>query len=396
VEIKKHILFIVENAPVPTDIRVWSEAKSAKKLGYEVSIISPKRDIAFGKYQKLDGIDIYRHGEPKYTGGILGFIFEFINALFWEFILSVRIYREKPFQIIHAANPPDNIFIIALFYKLLSVKFIFDHHDLSPELYLTRFKPQKNIIYKVLYLCEKLSCKFANVIVSTNNSYKKLVVKRHKLDPEKVIIVRNDPMVVKNGLHSNSTQKYSNGLQKLLFLGSINPQDGIDILIKALDYLVNNLNVKNFVCNVVGRGDSLPFAKQMAKELNLEKYVDFKGFINERDKIREFLNSADICLEPAPYNEINRHSTFIKVMEYMSAGKPIVAFDLCETRYSTNNFALLVKRGDIFGFSNAIKKLIDDPSLREKLGEKGRKRIKDDLNWEYSALNLEKAYRSIN
>jgi glycosyltransferase involved in cell wall biosynthesis len=186
-----------------------------------------------------------------------------------------------------------------------------------------------------------------------------------------------------------------NGKKVLLFLGGINAQDGVDVLLKSLYHLVNDLNESNFICNIVGGGDALPAAKNIARDLQLEPYVDFKGWITDKKKVQEYLSSAHICMEPAPDNELNRHSTFIKIMEYMCAGKPIVAFDLKETRYSAKNAAILIKPGDSLKFAAAVKKLMDEPILRDKLGSAGEKRIKEKLNWKNASRNLEKAYKSI-
>jgi glycosyltransferase involved in cell wall biosynthesis len=390
-KIKKHILFVVENKPAPLDRRVWPEALLAKELGFNVTVISPENERAMGRHVEIDGIEIYRY--PKEINSLkkFRFISEYINALVWESFLSLKIFFTKPFHIIHAANPPDHIFIIAIFYKLFGIKFIFDHHDLSPELYRVKFSKGKNIVYKILMICEKFSCKFADAIISTNESYRKIVIQRHGVDPERVFVVRNDPKK-KECNFKKAMKKRENGKKILLFLGSINPQDGLDYLLKALYYLVNDLKETNFICNILGGGDTLPPMIQMTNKLKLDNFVDFKGWVTEKNKIKEYLHSSDICIEPAPDNELNRHSTFIKVMEYMAAGKPIVAFDLKETRISTNNSALLVRPGKVDEFAQAIKRLIDEPQLRQKLGSNGRKRIIDKLNWENTSLNLKSAY----
>jgi glycosyltransferase involved in cell wall biosynthesis len=391
---KKHVLFIVENNAAPHDARVWPEALVAKQNGYNVSIISPESELVHGKIEVIDGIEIYRHPRSFKNSGKISFIFEYLNAIFWEFILSFRIYKKKPFQIIHAANPPDHIFILAIFYKLFGVKYIFDHHDLSPELYLAKFAKQKDFVFNILNYLEKLSCKLADVVISSNDSYKKIVINKHLINPDKVFVVRNDPNL-NNFLIGEKIREKDKRKTSLLFLGSIGYQDGVDNLIKALHYLVYKLEEKDFLCRIIGGGDALPMAQQLTKKLELEDYVIFKGLILGRKKIVKYLNEADICLEPAPDNEVNRHSTFIKIMEYMAAGKPIVAFDLPETRYSTNNSAILIKPMDIKGFANGIKELIVNQDLRNKLSKKGKERIELKLNWTKASSNLIQAYNYI-
>ena len=389
---KKHVLFIVENATIPLDWRVFREAQAVNEWDYKVSIISPKGRNATRSFENINGIDIYRYPTLILFKGRFAFIFEFANAIFWQIFLAIRIFIKKPFHIIHAANPPDNIFIVALFFKLWGVSYIFDHHDLAPELYLIRFAEKKDILYKILLLHEKISCKLADAIISTNESYKRIVASRHSVDPEKIFIVRNDPIFSESLLKNKENDLGEKNKIVILYLGTINPQDGVIILVQVIHYLVNNLNRKNFICSIIGSGDSLQLVKQTVKELKLEHFFNFKGFIYEKEKVKEYLYLSDICIEPAPDNELNKHSTFIKIMEYMAAAKPIVAFDLLETKYSANNSAIFVEPGDIIGFAKAINKLIDDPQLRKRLGNSGQKKIKNELNWDKSMQNLKNIY----
>jgi glycosyltransferase involved in cell wall biosynthesis len=392
---KKHILFIIENRAVPYDSRVWFEALATKKWGFDVSVISPKEAGADSPYENLEGIDIYRHPLFVNTKGKLGYVLEYASAFFWELLLSIFIYFKKPFHIIHAGNPPDTIYFVGLFFKIFRVKFIFDHHDLSPELFCEKFKGQKNIVYRILVLCEKLSCKLADVVISTNESYKKIVSKRHKIDSKKIFVVRNDPVLSRCLLKADDNYSKNEDKNILLYIGSINRQDGVDVFIEAIKFLVDNLNEKNFIAYIVGDGDYFENIKQKAKKLNMNGFVKFEGYIYDREKINEYLLMADICIEPAPDNAPNRYSTFIKVMEYMAAAKPIIAFNLDETKYSAKGSAIFVQPGDIMGFAEAIKTIIHKPALREQMGKAGQKRIKEKLNWGKSLKNLHRAYEYI-
>jgi len=368
----------------------------ARELGFHVTIICPIRRIFKKRYEKILGIEIYRHPHPIQARNKIEFLIEYINAFFWELLLSIRIFCNKPFQIIHAASPPDNIFLIGFVFRLFGTKLIFDHHDLSPELYLTKFSKEEILkTGKFTLLFEKLSCKLANAIVSTNLSYKQIVINRHQINRNKVFIVRNDPILTECLLTKGHNNRHRNNKKVVLYLGSINIQDGVDILLQALHYLINDLGEKNFTCYIIGDGDSLQLAKLTAEQLGLMPFIEFKGYIYEKEKINKYLCLSDICVEPAPDNELNRHSTFIKIMEYMAAGKPIVAFDLAETKYSAKNSAIFVRPGDITGFAMAIYSLIHVSKLRQDLGKAGLERIRNQLNWEKSRLNLEKAYRSL-
>ena len=407
-------ILMLQESCFPGDVRPRNEAHALIKAGYKVTVIALS-----GKGEKIkedmDGIQVYRI--PKLTlfkktfepntsylqklfsraKSVTGYLYEYFYFTSACLLLSFYILLKEGFDVIHAHNPPDSLFIIGGFYKIFGKKFIFDHHDLSPELYMTRFSGKNDFIYKLLILFEKLSCKMANVIISTNESYKEIEIKRHSINPKKIYIVRNNPIISDCLLEKiNSDNKEEKKDKKvLLFLGSINPQDGVETLLRILHFLVNNLNKKDFICNIIGDGDSLQTVKQMAKELNLMEYIDFKGVVFDREKIKEYLYLADVCIEPAPDNKLNRYSTFIKIMEYMAANKPLVAFDLKETRYSANGSAILIKPGDIVGFAEAIKKLLDEPKLRKELGKAGLERLENELNWENALLNLVEAYRTL-
>ena len=393
---KPSILMIVENY-FPSDIRVKREAYTLKDQ-YNITVIALKRESE-KIYEKLDDISIVRIPEfPKLGLGKIQYVLEYFYFTLCSTIIFMSTFLFKRYKVIHVHNPPDTLFLIGLLGKIFSVKFIFDHHDLSPELYLTRFSGKKDFVHKMLVLCEKLSCKLADAVICTNVSYKQIEMERHGIDSKKIYIVRNDPIIKDYTLHKTPVTCYreKNNKKMLLYLGSINPQDGVDVLLHSLRYLTNDLNTKDVICYIVGDGDSLQSIKQSAEELNLLDFIQFTGYIYEREKIKEILHSSDICLEPAPDNELNRQSTFIKVMEYMVACKPIVAFDLKETRYSTDGTALLVPPGNIEDFAHAIKKLLNEPQQREELSKTGFERIRKELNWGNASINLKEAYKTLN
>jgi glycosyltransferase involved in cell wall biosynthesis len=387
-----HILFIVENNTVPTDVRVWKEAKTARKNGYEVSIIAPKSKVFCKKYEVIDGIHIYRHPAFNNGHGKINQLLEYATACLWESILSWRVFLEKRFDIIHAANPPDHVFLIAKVFRPFSVRFVFDHHDLAPELFLGKFGSRKNLFYRLLILMERYSCRSADAVISTNESYKRIVLRRHGLRPESVFIVRNDPEVEAEPTRPLPREASIGGPTKLLYVGSINNQDGVDLLIKSLHLLVRQLRQTKIHCTVIGDGDHLKSVRRLCDELGIGSFLTFTGYIHDRRIVKEYIAEADICLETAPDNEANRKSTFIKVMEYMLAGKPVVAFDLDETRFTLQDSGLLVSPNRLDHFANAIQKLIEDPPERRRLGEMARSRILDGLNWSNAASEMIRAY----
>ena len=393
---KKSILMIVENC-FPGDPRVRKEAE-VLKTHYRIVVIALKKMKWEKCYEVHNDITILRMPEfPSLQLGKVRYIMEYLYFTLCSAALFLGSHLFFRYKVIHVHNPPDTLFFVGSLGKIFGVKFVYDHHDLSPELYLTRFTDKKDLIYKTMIFFEKLSCKLANAIICTNESYKRIEMTRHGVKENKIFIVRNNPIIDECSLTNSRKNSSGNTIDKkiLLFLGSINPQDGLDTLLHILHYLVNELNRKDFVCNIVGDGDSLDSLKTLASKLGLEAFVDFKGFVSDREKIREYLSSSDIGLEPAPENELNKHSTFIKIMEYMAAAKPIVAFDLVETRFSADSSAILIPPGDLGGFARAIQKLLDEPALRDELGRKGLQRVSQELTWGKASKNLNDAYKSI-
>ena len=405
--VKPRVLMIVENS-YPGDSRVRKEATALEK-SFDITVISLKRSYKKW-YEIVDGVEVFRLPEVVLTKNRIQnrqikFLVSILNyALQYFFFTSVSAgiflltHVRRRYKVIHAHNPPDTLFLVGLLGKLFSVKFVYDHHDLAPELYLSRYTGRAGMAYKILLIFEKFSCKLADVVIATNNSYKDIEVNRHGIRPDKIYIVRNDPIIRECSIRTGGDSRVSqekNKKKNVLFLGSINPQDGVEVLIDAFRYLVNDLGEKDVLCRLVGDGDSLDGIKARVKELDLMEFFEFTGYVYDREKIKEYLAQSDVCVEPAPENALNRSSTFIKIMEYMAAKKPIVAFDLIETRYSANETALLVPPGNIKAFAYAIKKLLNDPKLRQEISRKGFQRVTLDLTWEKASRNLAVAYKSL-
>jgi glycosyltransferase involved in cell wall biosynthesis len=391
-----HILFIVENSTVPVDIRVWREARVAKETGLMVSVVSPRKKEFQKPYENIDGIDIYRHPTYGHSGSMQGQILEYLVAFLWEMVLSIRIYKNKPFDIIHVANPPDSLFIIGLVFKLFGTKLIFDHHDLSPELFASKYNGGNKWIIGLLNIFEFLSCKCADVVISTNDSFKRHVVEKHGVEQNKIFVVRNDPETDCSGESPKIEQgENSDGAVTLIYVGAINEQDGVHLLVEAIDILVKKLKYQKVKCKVVGDGNRLSQIKSQAKELGLEESFEFMGFVYDRRLVKNYISQADICVETAPDSACNRKSTFIKIMEYMACGKAVVAFDLPETRISTGESAILVEPGNISKFAEEICKLAKDSAKRQVLGAMARERIVNRLNWNNSSKMLASVYRKL-
>ena len=389
---KRRVLIIVENASVPIDSRVWKEAIALRQAGYEVTALCPRDKGCEQNYELLEDIHIYRHPVPKESESVFGYIWEYSCALFWEFVYSWKIYFRSPFQVIQGCNPPDNIVLVALPFKLLGVKYIFDHHDVNPELYFAKYE-RRDMLYRVLLWFEKLTFRFCDVVMSTNESYKEIAVTRGHKAPNDVYVVRNGPdLETFKAVPPNPALKY--GKQYLVgYVGVMGAQDGLDILLDVAEHIKNlGRHDVHFTC--VGGGPALPGLRQTVTEKHLSDIVNFTGRISDEDLLA-VLSTADVCVNPDKPCEMNDMSTMIKIMEYMALGKPIVQFDLKEGRISAQEASLYSDTHNrVPDFANKILWLLDHPEERQKMGEFGSKRVQTDLAWEYSMENLLAAYEN--
>ena len=390
---KRKVLIIVENAPVPFDTRVWKEARSLHANGYDVTILCPKgRDYNKG-FETLDGVRIYRHPTTPEGRTPIGYLREYGAALFWEVLYTWRIFLRHGLQIIQACNPPDDIFLIALPFKLLGVRYVFDHHDLGPELYLAKYG-RKDLLYRAQVWLESLTYFFSDVVMVTNGSYRDRAVARGRLDPKNVFIVRNGPdLKTFRPVPPQPALKY--GKPYLIgYVGTMSVQDGLDILLDAALYIKESGRRDiHFTC--VGGGPELAELRKLAQEKGLEDTVNFTGRISD-EQLLAILSTADVCVNPDRPCQMNDMSTMIKIMEYMALSKSIVQFDLKEGRFSAQEASLYADNNKgAPDFAAKILWLLDNPAERQRMGEFGRRRVEEELAWDYSVANLLAAYRRV-
>jgi glycosyltransferase involved in cell wall biosynthesis len=388
--VKRKILVIVENIPVPLDVRVWREACSLRDAGYQVTVLCPQHDECPKSYELLEGVHVYRHPMTREGNSALGYIWEYASALFWEIIFSWWIYFRRGFHVIQGCNPPDDIFLVALPFKLFGVKYIFDHHDVNPELYCAKYG-RKDILYKAQLLLERLTFWCSDVVISTNNSYRKIAMTRGGVKAENVFVVRNGPSI-----HSfrpvAPVPAFKCGKKYLVgYVGVMNSQEGLDILLDVAER-IKNLGREDIHFACVGGGPELPNLRRLVREKQLESMVTFTGFVSEKELL-EILSTSDVCVNPDKPCEMNSMSTMIKIMEYMALGKPIVQFEGIEGRFSAQGSSLYSDGADhVADFADKILWLLDHPDERSRMGELGRRRIEKELAWEYSVWNLLAAY----
>lgn len=390
---QRRVLIIVENLPSPFDRRVWQEATTLHKFNYQVSIICPTGKGYEKKFEVIDGIHIYRHSLPLEASGALGYLREYSSALFWEFILAWRVFLTRGFDVIHACNPPDNIFLIGIFFKMFGKKFLFDHHDINPELYEAKFG-RRDFFYKIIVAWERWTFRVADVSIATNESYKSIAIERGKMDPEKVFVVRSGPDLGRLRILP-PREKLKNDRKYLVgYVGVMGKQEGIDYLLRAVRHVVYIMDRRDIHFGIVGGGTALDEMKDYARHLGVGDYVTFTGRVPDQEML-EMLNTADICVNPDVANEMNDKSTMNKIMEYMSLGKPIVQFDLTEGRFSAQGASLYARKNDEVDLAEKIVQLLDDPVRRKEMGEFGRSRVETELEWKYEVPKLLAAYEAL-
>jgi glycosyltransferase involved in cell wall biosynthesis len=390
----KHILILVENLSVPFDRRVWQESCALRDAGYRITVICPKGSTQdFEGQITIDGIRIKRYSLNPAGSGPFGYLHEYATAMLKTIVLTLRIRFREPIHAIHACNPPDLFFLIALILRPWGTKFVYDQHDLVPELLQSRFG-NRPFLFKVALLLERASYGSAHAVISTNESYKSVAQHRGKKSGESVTVVRSAPDLDRFKRQPIDRTLFNGKKYLLAYLGVMGPQDGVDFALRAIRHLREDLGRQDVFCIFMGAGDSYQEMISLSSTLGIDDIIDFPGRVPD-EFVQRCLSSADICLSPDPANELNNVSTMNKVLEYMAIGKPIVSFDLVEARISAGEAAKYVPDNDEFRFAEAIDMLLKDESLRVSMGEIGRKRIENELSWEYSKVNLVNTYSTL-
>jgi glycosyltransferase involved in cell wall biosynthesis len=394
-----HVLIIVENLPVPLDYRVWRIAGTLRDAGYRVSVISP----ATGQYPpgefEIEGITVLRHVLPVEARSLHQYLWEYAAALWHEFRLSLRLFRRNRFHAIHACNPPDLIWIIALIWRMRGVRFVYDHHDLCPELLLAKsgctFPSDlpfvRRMLYGVLRLMERISQKSADAVLATNESYRRIALTRNHCPEDKVFTVRTGPAAAE--IPETPAMMDPSDVPQIAYVGVMALQDGVDIFLKALHHLKFNLK-KPFSAVLIGNGPERESLGRLTGELELDDCVTFTGFL-QRDIMMGHLEKSVMGITPDPPGPMNDASTMLKALDYMSCGLPQVMFDLTENRTSAADAAVYAEPGNMHDFAEKIAQLLDNSDMRKKLGANARERI-TTLTWEAcGAPPLLDAYRRI-
>lgn len=387
----RRVLIIVENLPVPFDRRVWSEATTLQGAGYSVSVICPTGRGFEAREETIDGINIYRHSLPLEARGASAYLIEYSAALFWEFVLSLKVARRHGFDVIHACNPPDLIFLVGFVFKIFGSKgFLFDQHDVNPEFFESKFG-RRGFFWKLLLLAERLTFKLADVSIATNESYRRIAIDRGRMPPDRVFVVRSGPDIDRVRTYPPDPTWRNGRAHMVGYVGVISQSEGLDLLLESVEYIVRKQGRTDIQFVLVGGGPEWQAIDGLCKKMDLLEFVTLPGRVDDK-ALFTILSTADVCVNPDRVTTMNDISTMNKIMEYMALGKPIVQFDVVEGRYSAQEASLYADPNNPIDFGDKILELLADPQARARMGQFGKSRVNDELAWHHEQPKLLNAY----
>jgi glycosyltransferase involved in cell wall biosynthesis len=385
---RPRVLILVQNEPAPSDRHVWNQATALERNGYDVTIICPKgQDRDRDEYERRDGVEIHRYTPRVAEGGAVSFGVEYLWALRQTRRLARRLARKRPFDLVHATSPPDFMLLSALSLRRRGARFVFDHHDLTPELFASRFGREGGLVHRVTLAAEQIAFRLADVVLSVNESYRKVALTRGRRRPEDVFVVRTGPDLSRFVPREPEPSLKHGRAHLLSYVGVMGPQDGVDHALRALAALRRRRD--DWHATFMGSGDVLEEMRALAIELGLGDVVDFTGWV-EHDFISRVLSTSDVCLAPDPKSPLNDVSSMVKISEYMAMSRPMVSYDLMESRAAAGDAALYARDED--DFARLLDELLDDPARRASMGALGRERAEEMLAWEHQERSLLAAY----
>jgi glycosyltransferase involved in cell wall biosynthesis len=389
---QRRVLVVLQNCSIPIDRRAWNEARALAGAGYAVSVVCPKMDGCTEPFEHLEGVDVYRYDLAVRGESMFGLVLESLWCFLRTAWLSVRVaWRGRGFDVIHACNPPDTYWPLARLWRPFGVRFVFDHHDLSPEMYVAKFEKHDGFALRQLLFQERMTFRTADVVVTTNESHKQIAIDRGGKAPADVFVVRSGPGMTW-APRRPVDETFRNGKDHLLvYLGEICVQDGVDHLLRAVKILRDEFGRDDFHCAVVGGGPHQPVIKAYADEIGVGGLCTFTGRVSD-ELLGRILSSADIGVDPDPKTEWSDKSTMNKILDYMYFGLPIVAYDLTEHRRSAGDAAVYAGANSERELAREIDALLDDKDARRRMGEYGRERLEHELSWEHSVPVLLAAY----
>lgn len=390
---QRRVLIIVENLPCPFDRRVWQEACALRDAGYVVSIICPKGKGYESSRETLDDILILRHSLPIEADSAIGYLLEYSAALFWQFLLSLRVLLGRGFDVIHACNPPDTIFLVGGFYRLFGKRFLFDQHDINPELFEAKFG-RRGALYWLIRALERMTYATAQVVIATNGSYRQIAIARGRLHADDVFVVRSGPDLTRLRPIEPDDSLRRGRRYLVAYVGVMGKQEGIDLLLRSVAHIVHGRGRQDVQFCLVGGGTEVDAMRTYARALKVGDFVTFTGRVPDETLVR-VLSTADLCVNPDPVNPMNDKSTMNKIMEYMAFAKPIVQYEMTEGRVSAGGASLYANPNDEEDFAAKILTLLDDAERRVQMGAEGAARVRAELEWRHQVPHLLNAYERL-
>ena len=388
------VLIIVQNLPVPFDRRVWLECQALTSAGYQVSVVCPK-GRGEPSYEVIDSVRLYRYRPYAPGGSKVSFIAEYVYSFLATAWGMLRARRSGRFTVIQACNPPDIFWPLALAFRVLEgTRFVFDHHDLCPELYQSRFPSGPKLPYKGLLGLERRTHRAANHVIATNDSYREIAMTRGGKRADEVTVVRTGPDLRRLRPGEPDPELRRGHRYLVAYIGVMGPQDGVDIVVRAADIVVSKLGRDDIAFTLIGSGDCFDDLVALRDRLGLAGHVEFTGRAPD-EQVMRIMSTADAGLSPDPKNPLNDVSTMNKTMEYMVFGLPVVAFDLRETRVSAGDAAVYVQPNDEQQYAEAIVALLDDEPRREVMGKLARERVEQELAWDHQESTYLGVYKRV-
>jgi len=390
---RARILILVQNEPLPQDRHVWNQCTALTRAGYDVTVICPQGVKRHREpFESLQGVSIHRYRARYAEGGIAGYALEYVSALRSMRRLARKLAKERPFDVVHACSPPDFLLLAMLPLRRQGARFIFDHHDLTPELFATRFGRPGGLVHRATLLAEQVAFRLADVVLSVNDSYRQVALTRGRRAPEDVHVVRTGPDLTRFS-RTDPEPDLKRGRRYLLsYVGVMGPQDGVDHAVQALALLRERR--QDWHAIFMGDGEMVDDMRALAVELGLDEHVEFMGWV-EHDTVGRVLSSSDVCLAPDPKNPLNDVSSMIKISEYMAMSCPIVSYDLTESRVGAADAAVYARANDTEDFARMIDEVLDAPEQRDEMAAAGRARAEAMLAWEHQERALLAAYDRI-
>jgi glycosyltransferase involved in cell wall biosynthesis len=388
------LLIIVQNLPVPFDRRVWLECQALVSAGYQVAVVCPKGS-GDPAYEVINSVELYKYRPYAPGGSKASFIAEYVYSFLATAWKALKARHSGRFAVVQACNPPDIFWPLGLAFRMLDgTRFVFDHHDLCPELYLSRFPSGPKLAHKGLLALERRTHQAADHVIATNDSYREIAMTRGGKRADEVTVVRTGPdlRLLQPG---EPIPELRRGRRFLVaYIGVMGPQDGVDIVVRAADIVVNKLGRDDIAVTLIGSGDCFDDLVALRDELGLAGHVEFTGRAPD-ELVARIMSTADAGLSPDPKNPLNDVSTMNKTMEYMAFGLPVIAFDLRETRISAGNAAVYVQPNDEHEYAEAIVALMDDEPRRAIMGKLARERVEQELAWSHQESAYLGAYDRI-